>query len=127
MTSSFRICVNGASEAEANRLATELALLLQSRVSGVSIERVKTDPTSMDQGAVILATILAAPAVIELAKGAVLELSRGIADWLRKRRANVTISSDGGVTVENVNPDDVHRIVMDALSVQPPRDQDPIA
>jgi hypothetical protein len=39
-----------------------------------------------------LVAILAAPAIAELAKG--------IADWMRRRNIAVTISADGGKTLE---------------------------
>jgi hypothetical protein len=51
-------------------------------------------------------------------KGPVLELAKGVADWLRKRRATVTIGADGSVTTENVRADDVERIIIGTLQAQ---------
>ncbi|HEY5101775.1 MAG TPA: hypothetical protein VII70_03245, partial [Steroidobacteraceae bacterium] len=89
---SLRFTVNAASVGEANRLTTELEQWLKGRVDEVELRRVKPDAETQDAGTVLVA-VLAAPAIVEFAKGPVLELSKGIADWLRKRRATVTIGA----------------------------------
>lgn len=114
---SLRIAVNAANTGEANRLTTELEQWLKGRVEDVQLSRVKEDAESQDAGTVLVA-VLAAPAVVELAKGPVLELAKGVADWLRKRRATVTIGADGSVTTENVSANDVERIIVGTLQAQ---------
>ena len=114
---SLRIAVNAGTTGEANRLTTELEQWLRANVDDLSLSRVKDDAESQDAGTVLVA-VLAAPAVVELAKGPVLELAKGLADWLRKRRATVTIGADGSVTTENVKADDVERIIVSTLQAQ---------
>lgn len=114
---SLRIAVNAATTREANRLTTELEQWLKANIDDLELSRVKEDAESQDAGTVLVA-VLAAPAVVELAKGPVLELAKGIADWLRKRRATVTIGADGSVATENVRADDVERIVLAVLQAQ---------
>lgn len=114
---SVRIAVNAATTGEANRLTTELEQWLKANVDDLELSRVKDDTESQDAGTILVA-VLAAPAVVEFAKGPVLELAKGIADWLRKRRATVTIGADGSVTTENVRADDVERIIVGALQAQ---------
>ena len=116
-TSSIRFAVNAGSTREANRLTTELEQWLKESVDDVALSRVKEDAESQDAGTILVA-VLAAPAVVELAKGPVLELAKGIADWLRKRRATITIGADGSVTTENVSPDDVEKIILGTLQAQ---------
>jgi hypothetical protein len=112
----IQIAVSGESGAESNRMAGELAQLLKKQ--GIAeVRRVKDDPTSMDAGTVLIA-ILAAPAIVELAKGPAIELSRGIADWLRKRRATVSIGPEGKVLIEHVRPEDVERVVLSVIEAQ---------
>lgn len=114
---SLRIFVNGNSPAECNRLSAELQQWLSTRVDEISINRVKVDMETQDGGTLLVA-VLAAPAVVELVKGPVLELAKGIADWLRKRGGTVNIGADGSVTAENVNADSVQRIIVDVLSAR---------
>jgi hypothetical protein len=114
---SLRIAVNAASTAEANRLTTELEQWLKGRIDDIELSRVKDDSESQDAGTVLVA-VLAAPAMVEFAKGPMLELAKGVADWLRKRRATVTIGADGSVTTENVRADDVERIIIGTLQAQ---------
>lgn len=113
----LRFAVSGTSSADANRLTTELQQWLKSRIEDIDLARIKEDNESQDAGTVLIAT-LAAPAVVEFAKGPALELAKGVADWLRKRRATVTIGADGSVTTENVKADDVERIVVETLKAR---------
>ena len=87
---SLRIAVNAASTGEANRLTAELEQWLKGRVEDLELVRVKENAETQDAGTILVA-VLAAPAMVEFAKGPALELAKGIADWLRKRRATVTI------------------------------------
>jgi len=112
--SELRIVVNATSHAEANRLTAELESWLNSRVDGIKLVRKKENEETQDAGTVLLA-VLSAPAVIEFAKGPALELAKGVADWLRKRRTTVTIGADGSVNAENVDADTAERIIMNAL------------
>jgi hypothetical protein len=114
---SLRIAVNAASTGEANRLTTELEQWLKGRVEDIDLVRVKENAETQDAGTILVA-VLAAPAMVEFAKGPALELAKGMADWLRKRRATVTIGADGAVTAENVAADDVERIVLGTLKAQ---------
>ena len=114
---SLRFTVNADTKGEANRLTTELEQWLKGSVDEVELFRVKDDTESQDAGTILVA-VLAAPAIVELAKGPVLELAKGVADWLRKRRATVTIGADGSVTTENVSADDVERIILGTLQAQ---------
>jgi hypothetical protein len=117
----LRIAVSAATTGEANRLTTELEQWLKSNVDDLTLSRVKDDTESQDAGTVLVA-MLAAPAVVEFAKGPVLELAKGLADWLRKRRATVSIGADGSVTTDNVRADDVERIIVATLQARKKND-----
>jgi Effector Associated Constant Component 1 len=114
---SLRISVNASTTGEANRLTTELEQWLKANVDDLELSRVKDDAESQDAGSVLVA-VLAAPAVVAFAQGPVLELAKGLADWLRKRRATVTIGADGSVTTDNVRAEDVERIILGTLQAQ---------
>lgn len=114
---SLRVSVNATSAAEANRLTSDLEAWIRKNVNDINLIRVKEDSESQDFGTVLVA-ILSAPAVIALSKGPALELAKGIADWLRKRRATISIGVDGCVKAENVAADDVERIILGVLKVQ---------
>ncbi|UYR04683.1 hypothetical protein [Ralstonia pseudosolanacearum] len=75
INTTLRIAVNAASAAEANRLATELEQWLKGRVGGIEFTRVKEDSESQDAGSVLVA-VLAAPAMIEFARGPRLNLPK---------------------------------------------------
>jgi hypothetical protein len=113
---SLRIAVNAPNVGEANRLTTELEQWLKGRVD-IQLSRVKDDSESQDAGTVLVA-VLAAPAMVEFAKGPALELAKGVADWLRKRRATVTIGADGAVAAENVSANDVEKIILSTLQTR---------
>ncbi|WP_156955540.1 hypothetical protein [Polaromonas glacialis] len=110
METILSISVKSTSAAEANRLTSDLESFLRSHIVGVTLKRAKVDSTSMDAGTVLIA-MLAAPAVVELARGPAMELAKGISDWLRKRKATISIGADGSVAAENVQPEDVERII----------------
>jgi hypothetical protein len=114
---SLRIAVNAPNVGEANRLTTELEQWLKGRVEDIQLSRVKDDSESQDAGTVLVA-VLAAPAMVEFAKGPALELAKGVADWLRKRRATVSIGADGSVAAENVSANDVEKIILSTLQTR---------
>ncbi|SKC69648.1 hypothetical protein [Paraburkholderia hospita] len=66
----------------------------------------------------MLVAVLAAPSIVALSKGPALELAKGIADLLRKRRVTITIGKDGSIKVENVKADDVERVIPQLLQQQ---------
>lgn len=114
------ISVAGASKAEQDRLSSELQQSLQTSVGSFTFARLKEDPESQDAGSILVA-VLAAPAVVALAKAPAAELAKGIADWLRKRRVNVTIGADGGVKMENVPPDQLENAIAKILKSRDPK------
>lgn len=116
-STSLRIHVNAVSSAEANRLAGELEQWLRSCVEDLDLARARENLASQDAGTILVAA-LSAPAAIALAKGPALELAKGIADWLRKRRASVAIGANGSIKVENVTADNAEEIVLQILRAQ---------
>jgi hypothetical protein len=107
--------VEGGSQRDASQLSDDLLSYLRATVSGASFERRRESAEDMELGTIIVA-IMSAPAIVELAKGPALELARGIANWLERRRAKVRIGCDGTILAENVRPEDVVKIVELALS-----------
>jgi hypothetical protein len=104
-TVSVTLGVVSDSRADANRLIGELQQFLQSRVAGeVGLNVSKDNAATQDAGSVLLA-VFSAQAVVELAKG--------IADWMRKRQTKVTID---GNSFEGP-PASVERILRERLSV----------
>jgi hypothetical protein len=80
---------------EANQLANRLLRWLESSEVDVEVSRIKTDNTSMD-GGITVAAILAAPAVVELAKA----LGQFL---LRYQNSKITIkTADGEIVGENL-------------------------
>jgi hypothetical protein len=99
------------SMADANRLVADLEEFLRRGTEHVEFERQRESPDTQDLGAILVAT-LAAPAVVELAKG--------IADWMRKRNVSVVLSTGGGTSVEGP-PEHVERILRNILESAKPR------
>lgn len=85
--------------ADAGRAAESLRRALHESDQGIEARRVRIDPDAMDFGAA-LEIMLAAPAVVELA--------RGIANWLaRSHTSKLTIiAHDGTTIVENIGARD---------------------
>lgn len=102
--------VRADSRAEESQLLGELQSFLSSRTDSARIERIRTDTASQDPGATLLISILSASAIVELAKG--------IADWMRKRHVTVTVSADGTKSLEGP-PEQVEKILRELLSVPP--------
>ncbi|MFL9977609.1 hypothetical protein [Paraburkholderia graminis] len=105
MDRSFRIHLLGKTSAEGNELTGDLKQELERRVSNLRLLREKGNPESQDAGTILVA-VLAAPAMVELVKGPLNELAKGLADWMRRRNvSSLTFDKEGGVRVENVGSD----------------------
>src|SRR5256885_14926257 len=78
----FRLGIGADSGALADQQISDLQAFLCDRTEHVKLTRAKDNPHSQELGAVLIA-VLSAPAIVELAKG--------IADWMRKRNLTVTI------------------------------------
>jgi hypothetical protein len=98
------------STAEGNKLAEELQDYLR-QTQNVELDRVKSDDNTQDAGA-ILAIILGAKSIIEIAKG--------ISKWLQKKpEGSVTISTDKEKTkivAQGVNGNTIEAIVTAAVT-----------
>ena len=95
----YTIRFDGLAVADAGRAAENLRSSLQDVDPTIQATRVRTDAETMDFGST-LAVVLAAPAVVQLAKG--------IANWLtRSPTSKVTvIGPDGTTIVENISARD---------------------
>jgi hypothetical protein len=91
----YTIRFEGLEARDAGVAAESLRRTLIDEVSGIRVRRGRSDQDAMDFGTTLV-VILAAPAVVQLAKG--------IAAWLgRTHSSKVTITrSDGKVVVENI-------------------------
>jgi membrane-associated two-gene conflict system component 1 (EACC1) len=91
----YIIRFEGLEAGDAGQAAESLRRTLIDEAPGVDARRARTDDDSMDFGTTLV-VVLAAPAVVELAKG--------IAAWLaRTHSSKVTITrQDGTVVVENI-------------------------
>jgi hypothetical protein len=100
----------GKTTAEANVLAAELQNEIQMSGEPVKVERVRENPDSQDFGATLL-LVLAAPAAVELAKGAapaLVELAKGIAAWMRRKGTSISVKcGDKDVVVKDVDSTDL--------------------
>jgi len=111
--------VQGASRAQNDQLTQELQLFLQGRTEHVTLERQRDNPDSQDAGGLLLA-VLAAPAVVEVAKSsaqALTELAKGIAAFIARRNLSVEICADGAARVAG-RPEQVERIVHELLAAR---------
>jgi len=100
--SPFVITFPGASTAEANRYAAELATALRETDQELCVEQERDRPDTQDFGAT-LAIVLGTASVTALAKG--------VASWLaRHSGAKIQISSDGAVIASNLDSRDAARI-----------------
>lgn len=110
--------VQGASKVQIDQMTQELQVLLRQETEeqDLTLERAKDDPSSQDAGALLIA-VLAAPAVVEAAKGAgraLTELAKGIAKFIARWNVDVEISSAGAARVA-ARPEEVERIVLELL------------
>jgi len=115
-----RIEVLGQDSADADRRTNELEDWLGKRTHGIELQRERTDQSTMNLGTVLIA-LLSTPAAVALAKDPALELAKGIADWLRKRRGSVTI---GDIKVDNADPKTIERIIRIAMKKSGSRVED---
>jgi hypothetical protein len=105
---SYRFAVEAEDRAAAGRSATALADALREADGVLEAVRDKTDNHTMDLGMVV--SVLAT-------SGATLSIARGLAAWLRARRAvTVTVERDGKsgslkAAVANIDPEAAVRIV----------------
>lgn len=109
--------VGSGSRAEASRLADELHAALRANVPRWVLSRKRTDDAEMDLGTILIA-VLSAQSVVQLAKDPAVELAKGIADWMRKRRATLSIGKDGKIVADNIRPEDVLPLIKAALDKQ---------
>jgi hypothetical protein len=115
-STSVQFKVNAISSADGNRLTSELQALLLERAPSLSIHRKKEREDTQDAGTILVA-VLAAPAIIELSKGALLELAKGVADWIRKRRVNLIIN-ETSISIENAKAEDIERLLHEGLKAR---------
>jgi hypothetical protein len=99
----YVVYFEGLSTAEAGRATEGLQRSLREVAPAIQTSRVRTTSDTLDFGA-SLAVVLAAPAVVELAKG--------ISNWLaRSLNSKVTIKTPNGeVIVENISARDAPRL-----------------
>ncbi|MGD0109456.1 MAG: hypothetical protein ABSC06_36305 [Rhodopila sp.] len=92
----YTIRFDGMEAADAGRAAESLRQTLLDVDPTIQATRVRTDAEVMDFGAT-LAIILAAPAIVELAKG--------ITNWLARSHSSrlTVIGPDGSTIVENIS------------------------
>lgn len=95
-----QIFFEGVSPAEANRFAQELTIALLNSSPGARVERAKPDGATQDLGTIVS---------IVITSGAALALARGLADWLRLRRATITIRK-GEVSAKGITGKEAVRI-----------------
>ena len=106
MTTEFTIGFVDANSADAGTYAADLKDHLAMVAPDVQARQLRTDPHAMDMGAT-LGIVLAAPAIVALAKG--------IADWLKMRgsKPKLVIYRDGKKLIEldNMPGDDVFELL----------------
>ena len=107
MDTDVRIHLLGRTSAESNELTGSLKDELERRAAPLKIIRQKGNPETQDAGAILVA-ILAAPTMVELAKGPLMELAKGLADWMRRRNvSSIVLDKEGGLRIENVGSREV--------------------
>lgn len=100
--SPFVITFPGASTAEANRYAAELAVALREVDQELRVEQERDRPDTQDFGATLL---------IVLGTASVTALAKGVASWLaRHSGSRIQINSDGSVIASNLDSGDAARI-----------------
>lgn len=104
MENELHISFGAISAAEAGRRAAELESFLRTSVPGIRIERLRENRESMDAGT-ILAVVLGSAAVVELAKGLTI--------WLSKRQGTELTFKDknGEVKAAHVTSADAVKII----------------
>ncbi len=107
----IHVGVRASSRAEESQLLGELQSFLLERTDSIRIERIRGNAVSQDPGTALLIAMLSSSAIVELAKG--------IADWMRKRHVSVTVSADGAKSLEGPS-EHVEKILRELLSTPPP-------
>jgi hypothetical protein len=111
----------GKSTAEANQLAAELQNEIEMMDAHVEVERVRNQADTLDFGATLL-LVLAAPAIVELAKGPATELAKGIAAWMKRTGTSISVKlGDKDVLVKNVDSADLPRVMAAIAGGTPPK------
>ena len=100
-TQEFEIRFEDTSLIEAGKKAGKLRQELREISSDVSVSLKKDDPTTQDFGATLI-LVLGTPAVIAIAKG--------IASYLGRDRATISIYKDGKVVASGISGGDAARI-----------------
>jgi hypothetical protein len=100
--SPFTLSFPGATAAEANRYASELAAVIRDADRDVKVEQKRDRPDTQDLG-ILLQIILTSASTIAIA--------RGISSWLaRHSGAKIQIDKDGAVVASNLDSRDAARI-----------------
>lgn len=100
-TNKFELRFDDLSAAEAGTKARKLRQELLAASPDISVAVEKDDPTNQDFGATLI-LILGTPAIIAIANG--------IASYLKRERAKITISANGKIVAEGISGDDAARI-----------------
>lgn len=107
-TREVTVSFDNVSVAEANRLASELRQALLDASPDIKVEQRRGDEHAQDFGATLV-LVFGTPAIIAL--------SRGVADWLRKRTtASLTIKTrEGAVVASGLSSRDARSIIESKL------------
>jgi len=97
----FEIRFEGLSLADAGKMANKLRDELARTLPEHAPEIRKDDPSNQDFGATL---------VLVLGTPAVLALANGIASWLKRNRATISITEHGHVVAKNISGEDATRI-----------------
>jgi hypothetical protein len=102
MASRFEIAIKGATPAESQRLAQELAASLRLTDASVKVDRQKESVETLDLGATI---------AIVVGSAAATAVANGIRIWLTRRQdAEISISKDGHVKAKGITSADAVRL-----------------
>ncbi len=100
--SEFVISFPGASTAEANRFAADLAIVIRETDKGTKVKQQRENPEAQDFGATLLVILGTASATA---------VANGISSWLaRHSGAKIQIDADGKVVASNLDSRDAARI-----------------
>jgi hypothetical protein len=103
------LAVGATSEAKADSLTAELQQYIRERTD-IEVSRSRGDPETMDGGATLVAIVVTSKAVVEL--------SKGVADWMRKRNLAVNVGAGrGSIRVEGP-ASHVERVIREVLKSQ---------
>lgn len=98
----FTLSFPGASSAEANRFASDLAAAIRDADRDVRVEQQRDRPDTQDLGVLLQ---------VVLGSGSAVAIARGISFWLaRHAGARIQIDKDGTVVASNLDSRDAARI-----------------